>query len=139
MRRLMALVLCGSLIGSGCASGHAPRSALPAPQKPARRGMDPVLMAEYVRELPVGSKVRIDRASGGTVHAVLMKNDRDPIVVQRRARIPEAPIAIAIDDIVAMELETGHGSAGRTAAIAAAAAAGATLGVLLVLAALLSD
>src|SRR5215203_4239392 len=139
MRRLIALVLCGSVITSGCASVNASRNALPAAQKPAHGGTDSVLMAEYVRQLPVGSKVRIDRAGGATVHAILMKNDRDPIVVQRRARIPEPPIEIRIEDIAAMELETGSGSAARTAAISAAAVAGTTLGVLLVLAVLISD
>jgi hypothetical protein len=96
-------------------------------------------MADYVRQLPIGSRVRIDRATGGTLHAILLKHDSDPIVVQRRARIPEEPIEIPIKDILAMELETATSNTGRNVAIGAAAAAGATLGVLLLLAAIYSD
>ena len=139
MRRMVALVLCASLAVSGCASVSASRSTLPAPQQAARQGIDPTLLAEYVRQLPVGSKVRVSLANGKTIHGVLMKHDRDPIVVQRRTRIPEAPIEIPLGDILALELETGTSNTGRTVAIGAAAAAGATLGVLLLLAAIFSD
>ena len=139
MRRMVALMLCASLAVSGCASVSRSRSTLPAPQQPAQRSIDPTIMAEYVRQLPVGSKVRVNLANGKTVHGVLMKHDRDPIVVQRRTRIPEAPIEIPLGDILAMELETGSSNTGRTVAIGAAAAAGATLGVLLLLAAIFSD
>jgi hypothetical protein len=138
MRRMIALVLCGSLLGSACASVNASRSALPVPQTPSPRG-DTALMAEYVRQLKVGSKVRVDLANGKTLHGVLMRQDRDPIVVQRRARIPEAPVEISLEDIAALELETGTTNTGRNVAIGAAAAAGATLGVLLLLAAIFSD
>jgi hypothetical protein len=139
MRRLVALLLCGSLLGSGCASVNASRGPLPAAQTPAHVGVDPALMAEYVRQLRVGSKVRVSLVNGTTVHGVLMKHDRDPIVVQRRTRIPETPMEIPLKDILAMELETGGSSTARNVAIGTAAGVGATFGVLLLLAAIFSD
>ena len=139
MRRLVSLLLCGSLLGSGCASVNASRSSLPVAQNPAQGRVDPALMAEYVRQLPVGSKVRVSLGNGATVHGILMKHDRDPIVVQRRTRIPETPIEIPLKDILAMELETSGSNTARNVAIGAATAVGATFGVLLLLAAIFSD
>jgi hypothetical protein len=136
---MVALLLCGSLVGSGCASANASRGPLPAARAPAHGRVDPALMAEYVRQLPVGSKVRVNLANGETVHGVLMQRERDPIIVQRRSRIPETPIEIPLKDILAMELETGGSNTARTVAIGTATAVGATLGVLMLLAAIFSD
>jgi hypothetical protein len=101
--------------------------------------VDPALMADYLRQLPVGSKVRVNLASGESLHGTLMKRDSDPIVVQRRARIPETPIEIPIKDILAVELENGGSNTARTVAIGAGVAVGATLAVLMLLAAIFSD
>jgi hypothetical protein len=139
MRRMVAFLLCGSLLGSACATANASRASLPAPRTLAQDRVDPVLMAEYVRQLPVGSKVRITRADGDTIHGILMKRDSDPIVVQRRTRIPETPLEIPIRNILALELENGGSHPARTVAIGAATAVGATFGVLLLLAAIFSD
>ena len=73
------------------------------------------------------------------IRATLMKHDSDPIVVQRRTRMPEPPLEIPVRDIVALELDVANGSLGRNVAIVAATAAGATLGVLMVLAAVFAD
>ena len=139
MRRMVAVLLCGSLLGSGCASTNASRAPLPAANAAVPGRVDPALMADYVRQLPVGSKVHVNLASGESIHGTLMKHDTDPIVVQRRARIPEAPIEIPIKDILAVELETGSSNVARNVAIGAAVAVGATLGVLMLLAAIFSD
>ena len=139
MMRMIALVLSAALLSPGCATAAASRTPVTTPQRSTSGVMDPGLMAEYVRQLPVGAKVRVSLAGGGTIRGILMNRDRDPIVVQRRARIPEAPVEIAIKDIVSVELETGGSSPARAVAIGAAAAAGATLGVLLLIAAMLSD
>jgi hypothetical protein len=68
-----------------------------------------------------------------------MKNDGDPLVVQRRTRIPEAPIEVPMREVLSVELELKNGNPARTAAIGAVAAVSATLGVLLILAAVFSD
>jgi hypothetical protein len=96
-------------------------------------------MADYVRQLPIGARVKVTLGDGSVLHGILMKRDVDPIVVQRRTRIPEPPVEIAIRDIRALELETGGNNVARTVAISAAAAAGATLGFLFILAAIFSD
>ena len=93
-------------------------------------------MAEYVRQLPLGSRVRVSLADGRVIHGTLMKADADPIVVQRRTRIPEAPLHIAIKDVQALELESKTGGPGRAIAMGAAAGVASALGVLLILAAI---
>jgi hypothetical protein len=95
-------------------------------------------MAEYVRQLPVGSRIKVTRKNGDVLHGTLMKRDADPIVVQRRTRLPEAPLTIPVADIVLLELQS-DGSVGRTIGIGVAAGAGAALGVLLLLAAIFAD
>ena len=53
---------------------------------------------------------------------------------------PEAPIEVPLRSVIAVELEApGNGNMARTVAIGAAAAASATLAVLWILAAVLSD
>lgn len=135
MRQAFVLLLCVVLAMPGCAA--VTRSERVAQPNPSRR-VDPALMADYVRQLPIGSRVRISRVDGTVTHGTLMKRDADPIVVQRRARLPEEPVTIPVRDILVLELET-EGSAGRTIAIGIAAGAGAALGVLLLLAAIFSD
>jgi hypothetical protein len=68
-----------------------------------------------------------------------MKADADPIVVQKRTRIPERPVEIALADVMAVELDAKKGSLGRSIAIGAATGAAATLGVLMILAAVFAD
>jgi hypothetical protein len=61
-----------------------------------------------------------------------MRRDTDPILVQERTRVPEAPLEIPIAGILSVELEKGS-STGRTVAIAVGAAAAAQLAVWLAL------
>lgn len=144
MQRLIVLLVCASMMSGGCAarsSGQVSGSTRDAQksQDTERAAVDASLMRDYIRQLPVGSKVRLVRTDGDVIRAILMKNDADPIVIQRRTRIPEAPVEIAVRDIAAVELETNSGSTGRSIAIGAAAAVGATLGVLMLLAAIFAD
>jgi hypothetical protein len=137
MLRPLALLLCAVIITPACATlratdGHAWQNRDPA-EPP-----DPALMAEYVKQLPIGSRVRVQRASGDTVRGTLMKATDEVILVQKRTRIAEPPLEIPIADLRAVELEQGS-SVGKTVAIAVAAGAGATLGVLLLLAAIFAD
>lgn len=140
MKRTLALFLSALMMLPACAARRAAPVAT-GPEPPPRVGgrVDPALMAGYIRQLRVGSRVRVDLASDRVIHGILMKNDADPIVVQRRTRIPETPMEIAVRDILAVELEPASTNPGRNIAIGAAAAVGATLGVLLLLAAIFSD
>ena len=138
MKRLLAVMLCTSIVSTGCAARMSAGIGVPDKDTQTER-VDAAVMADYIKQLPVGSRVRVVQAGGKVVRGILMKNAGDPLIVQRRTRIPEAPIELALRDIVAVELETSNGSPGRTIAISAAAAAGATLGVLVLLAAIFSD
>jgi hypothetical protein len=140
MRTCLSLALAVVLALPGCATTGAARNAQASPAPPPRQSIvDPTVMADYVRQLKVGSRVRLARTNGDEIRGILMKNDGDPLVVQRRARIPEAPIEVPLRDVVSVELEPKSGNPARTIAIGAAAAVSATLGVLLLLAAIYSD
>ena len=137
-QRLIALVVSLAVASAGCASTRQPSSTVvTSPVDPSTSA--PEIMASYVRQLPVGSRVRVTLADGRVIHGTLMKTDGDPLVVQKRTRIPETPLQIPIRSVRAVELEKHAGGPGRAIAIGAAAGAGAALGVLLILAAIFSD
>jgi hypothetical protein len=139
MKTCLSLLLAVTLALPGCATARASGNRLSPPPAPQRTA-DPKIMADYIRQLPVGSRVRLSRTDGDEIRGLLIKNDGDPIAVQRRARIPEAPIEIPLRNVIAVELEApGTGNMARTVAIGAAAAASATLAVLWILAAVLAD
>lgn len=135
MRRIITFLLILATASAGCTAARAQGPRVPT-QPAAAHATDPALMAAYVRELPLGSRVRVSLADGRVIHGTLMKADADPIVVQKRTRIPEAPLQIAIKDVQAVELESKTGGPGRVIATGVAAGAGAALGVLLILAAI---
>jgi hypothetical protein len=132
-------MLTAALALSGCATARATHNRVPAATGTAagRQPIDPKVMADYIRQLPVGSRVRLSRVKGDDIRGTLIKNDGDPVVIQRRARVPEAPVAVPLPEVLAVELDVpANGSPARTIAIGAGAAAAATLGVLFVIAAL---
>ena len=136
MRKVLCLVLTAALALSGCATARATSNRIPpaGATTGGRQSIDPTVMADYIRQLPVGSRVRLSRVKGDDIRGTLMKNDGDPVVIQRRARVPEAPIAVPLQEVLAVELDVpANGNPARTIAIGAGAAAAATLGVLLVL------
>jgi hypothetical protein len=130
----IALILVASLVGSGCASAGTTRviSAHTAPQEVRNE------MIDYVQRLPVGSRVRVDRTTGRTIHGTLMAADPEAVIVQRATRIPEAPISIPVRDIARIQIEERSNLA-KAIIIGAAAGAGATLGVLFLIAAAFAD
>ena len=139
MKTCLSLLLAVTLALPGCATARASQNRLP-PSPAPQRTADPKIMADYIRQLPVGSRVRLSRTDGDEIRGLLIKNDGDPIAVQRRARIPEAPIEVPLRNVIAVELDTpGNGNMARTVAIGAAAAAAATLATLWILFAVLSD
>lgn len=135
MKRTLALILSVAMSGAGCSAARAQGPRVPI-ETPAQYVSDINLMTSYVRQLPLGSRVRIALADGEVVRGTLMKTDTDPIVVQRRTRIPEPPLQIAIKDVRSLELEKNGNGVGRAVAVGAAAGVGAALGLLLVLAAI---
>jgi hypothetical protein len=137
MRQCLSLLLVTTLALPACAVSRGAQAAMPA----ASRGntADLTVMADYIRQLKVGSRVRLNRTNGDEIRGTLMKNDGDPVVIQRRARIPEAPIEIPLRDIVAVELDVSKNNVGRAIAIGAGAAGATVLGIFLIFAAIYSD
>lgn len=137
--RTCAAIISAAMISPACATARYNTTRIGTPEQTAAARPDPALMAEFVKKLPVGSRIRVDLADGRTVRGTLMRGDSDPIVIQRRTRVPESPLEIRIADVRAMELDQQTGSSGKTIAIGVAAGAGAALGVLLILAAIFAD
>src|SRR5688572_23641934 len=138
MRKVLSLLLVTTLTLSGCATSRMSQaSAVPAPAR--SNAADPQVMADYVRQLRVGSRVRLSRSDGEEIGGTLMRNDADPLVIQRRSRIPEPPIEVPLRDVVAVELDLPGNGVGRAIAIGAGAAAAAVLGIFVVFAAIYSD
>jgi hypothetical protein len=133
MRRTLSLLLCSTLLTSACATTSASRFPSSAPATTPR--VDPALLGSYVKQLPIGSRVRVSLASGGRLTGTLMKADEQELVIQPRTRIPEQPVAIALDRIVSVEFDS-NGGAGKTVAIGIAAGVGGALAFFLVMAAI---
>src|SRR5215217_7774970 len=121
MTRIIATILCTALVSSACASAGGARIAA-GPAASVERP-DAALLASYVKQLPIGSRVRVALVGGHSLEGTLMKADDTGIVVQRATRIPEPPQQVAIDRIAAVGLETGS-SVGKTIGVGIAAGAG---------------
>lgn len=138
-RQLLVVVLCSALVAPGCASASGPRVARGAPppvHEPTAAASDTALLAEYVQRIPAGSKVRVERTSGGSLRGTLMKASADTVVVQKNTRVPEPPIEVPLTQVTRVTLDSGGSSVGKTVAISVGAGVGATFGVLLLLAAI---
>jgi len=140
-RQLLAVVLCCTLVAPGCASAarsrvaHAAQTPVQDANAPAQ---DKTVLAEFVQRIPAGSKVRVERTTGGTLRGTLMKASPDTLVVQKNTRVPEPPVEVPLAQVTRVTLDTGGSSVGKTVAISVGAGVGATFGVLLLLAAIFS-
>ena len=144
MRRLLALLLCALLSAPACAmNNRGPRvqTAPAAAQTPSALPVaDRAVLAEFAKQLPLGTRVKAQIAGNRAIRGTLVKVTDTYIVLQPRTRIAEPLEEVPFDRLLALEQDVpSAGNAGRTAAIAASAAAAATLGVLLILAAVFSD
>ena len=135
VKQMVAVVVCAALITSGCASAGGPRVS----QDPQAPAVDRAILADYVQKIPAGSKVRIERTTGGTLRGTLLRSTADNVTVQRNTRVPEQPVDVPFSTITRLTLDTGGTSTGKTVAIAVGAGVGATFGILFLLAALLGD
>src|SRR5215208_6576525 len=135
LRRTIAALLCAALATSGCASPPGQRIPQSTPGAPIQ---DTAVLADYVQRLSPGSKVRVEKTDGTSFRGTLMRATAQGILVQKNTRIPEAPVQIPLDQLTRVTLDSGS-SMGRSVAIGVGAGVAATFGVLLLLAALLSD
>lgn len=133
VKQVIAIVLCSSLAASGCASASGPRLAQDSPPP-----IDRAVLADYVERIPAGSRVRVERTTGGTLRGTLLKSGADSLTMQRNTRVPETPIEVPFNTITRVTLDGGT-STSKTVGIAIATGVGATFGVLLLLAAIFSD
>lgn len=126
------------LIWMLCALLVAPLSGtgLAAPQGTAR---DPGLMADYARQLPIGSRVRADLIDGRHVRGTLMNVADDHVVISRRTRLPEPPVEVPFSTVRRLELETSSSNVVKTVAIGVASGVAGALGVFAILAAIFAD
>ena len=136
MRRALAVLLSLTLLTPGCATAGSANSRFS--RQPISSGPDRVLLTTYLKQLPVGSRVRASLLGGQTVRGTLMTATDEGIVVQRRTRLPEPPMGISIDTISTVEIDTS-GGLGKAVGIGMAAGAGAALGVFMLLVALIAD
>jgi len=78
--------------------------------------------------IPLGSRVKLQVREGRRMTATLMQVTDDAIVVQRVSRVPEAPVTVRFDEIVALQREDKSGfTVGKAVGIGLAAGAGAIL------------
>lgn len=136
-RQTTAMVVCAALMGTGCASSGARfATASPSRQTPVT---DTRVMAEYVQQLPAGSKVRVERVNGGTIRGTLMKATAESIVVQKNTRVPEPPVEIALSNVTRVTVDGPGSSTAKAVGIGIAAGIGGVLAFFAILAATLSD
>jgi hypothetical protein len=135
LQGVLAVLLSAVLASQGCAAavqGGAPRAPLGAG--------DRAVLADYVQRLPPGAAVRVERASGRALRGTLLKATPEAIVVQPRTRLPEAPVEIPLDGVLAVTPDADdRGRFGTAIAAGAAAGAGAALAVFFILVAVFND
>ena len=139
MKRLVALLLCSALALPGCATARASTRTFttggPGQDRPTASGQ---LLADYARQLPPGTRVRVTLSGNRALRGTLLRVTDTDVAIQPRTRVPEPPVEVRFDDLEAIEIEQPNGI-GRTIAIGAAVGAGAAVGVLLILAAIFAD
>ena len=138
LRSLTAVLLALSVTLSGCATATGPRVA------PSVSGQSeqprPEVFAEFVRKLPPGAAIRVERTDGRSLRGTLMQASDHGLVLQPRTRRPEPPVEIPYASVARVTPETGSGSnLGKAIGIGAAAGAGAALGVFLIILAIFND
>ena len=120
-----ALLLCCTVV-TGCA-GH----RMPVTQPSA---VSNAAVVEYVRQLPLGTNVRVDRATERTVRGTLLKVDEQTLIVQPRTRVAVPPVEIPLTSVTRVTVDTGNGnSLAKSIGVGLAAGAGAAAAVILIL------
>ena len=134
LKKVVAVVLCAALAGTGCESASGTRIA----QAPQPSIQDKTVLADYVQRLAAGAKVRVERTDGTSLRGTLMKATPQSIVVQKNTRVPEAPLEIPLDQLTRVTIDSGS-SMGKTVGIAVGVGVAATFGIFAIIAALIGD
>jgi len=126
----MRATVCGFILALS-AVGCAARSATQAPIAPAPGAVmwgeveRVAVMRQYVEQLPVGGRVRVQTADGSRWSATLLSADHERVVLQPRGRLTEPARAIPIASLRTIEPEGQGGSNQLVKALAVGVAAGA--------------
>jgi hypothetical protein len=137
MKRLLALVLVAGMAAPACAARGGARVQVAPTAVPSQR--DRVVLTDFARQIPAGTRVRATTTDARTVRGTLLKTTGEAIFIQPRARVPEPLVEVPFSQLIMLEPEPEKqgSSAGRSAAIGASVGAGAALGTLFILAALI--
>jgi hypothetical protein len=134
MTRVLAMILASALTTNCAAAAYQTRASASLPVREPGTNVT----AEYLRALPVASRVKIRLSSGESFRGDLMVVRDTEIVVQPRTRIPVPPRTIPIEQLVSVEIQREN-HVGRAIAVGAAVGAAAAVGVFLALLAALAD
>ena len=140
-RRMIVIALCVTVAAPGCASARLNHAGVAvAPAREPGQGVDPATLAEYLRTLPLGKTIRVERVDGRSLRGTLLKVTDRSLTFQEKTRIPEPAIEIPFSEILRVTPVTNGGTnVAKTIGIGAAAAAGAVLAVFLILVAAYGD
>ena len=97
-------------------------------------------MADYLKTLPLGKTIRVERVDGRSLRGTLLKVTDRSLTFQEKTRIPEPAIEIPFSEILRVTPDGKNGTnVAKTIGIGAAAAAGAVLTIFLILVAAYGD
>lgn len=131
-KKTLALVLSAAMAATGCASAGGPR----VESSPAFGADQQALLADYVRKLPAGSKVKVERTTGEPVKGILIRASDTSVVIQRHTRVPEPAVEIPLDQVTRVSLDTAGSGHGKTIGLGIAAGVGSFVAIGLIIAAL---
>ena len=132
MKRLMAVALSLSMCLTGCAMNTRTTNTHALDRAAEQRAI-----SDYAGQMHLGTRVRATLDDNRVVKGTLVKKTPDAIIVQPHGRVAEPLMELRLTDLRAVELEqTKGGGTGKAIAVGAAVGAGVSLGVLMLLAAL---
>jgi hypothetical protein len=127
----MAAVLTLSISASGCAM-----STRTTTTYPLDRTTQQEVITSYAEQLRIGTRVRATLDDNRVVRGTLVKKTPEALIVQPRGRVAEPLVELRLTDLRAVEQEQQKtGSTAKAIAVGAAVGAGVSLGVLMLLAA----
>lgn len=136
--RTIALVIVLA-IASGCAARQMPGPELADGSRFLSERERRAALVSYVATLPPGGRVTVTTIDGERFAAILLKVEGDEVLLQPRGRLPEAPRAMPLAQIGALEPDRGSSSVAKAAVIGVAAGAATFLGLLYVTLLLIGD
>jgi hypothetical protein len=147
LRQMLALVLCGAVAGTGCASASGTRIAQAPQSTPATQSAqathatqaDNSAIADYAQRLAPGTRVRVEQTDGRSFRGTLMRSTPQAMVVQKNTRVPEAPIEVPLDRVARVTIDSNSGSSvAKNVAIGVGTGVAVTFGIFAILAAIFS-